>query len=68
MYHVHQYVGNYMLIYFGIFFIPINMFGLQVDIFYYFSAFLSFFSVFLLRKIWPGNVIIFQHNFYLFLL
>ena len=39
---------------------------LHVDILYYFLHFWLFFSVFLLRKIWSGNIIIFHHNFYFF--
>ena len=46
-YDAHKYVGNHMLIYFGI------------------LCNLNVFSVFLLRKIWPGNMI-FQHNFFFF--
>ena len=47
-YDAYQYVGNHVLIYFGIF------------------CTLNVFSAFLLRKIWPGNMI-FQYNFYFFL-
>ena len=36
----------------------------HVNIYYYFLHFSDFFPVCVLKKIWPGNIIIYHQNFY----